>query len=558
VSEPYRWHTVKLTGLETNTRYFYRVISGDGASGIYSFKTLPGSAYTGKLRFLLFSDTHCPDTTMAGKIQRAARAKVAELYGADIENQVVGILHSGDIVVSGNTPEHYTKQFFMPFSAMSPNLPTMAVAGNHEGESPYFYSYMKLDALSAFPLNPALNEKIWNLRVGNALFIGMNTNITESYGSTQATWLDNKLKAAEADNSIDFVYLFFHHPPFTELWKVINNSDAGTIYVKNILIPIIKKYSKVQELHYGHTHGFERGTITSSRPDGDFRIICGGGGGGALDPWADGENEDINDIHLTISNYFFQLLEIDIANHSYTNTTYSLGTSGNPVNTKPMDAWHKKKELTAPETPIAEGITRTSGFIQFNTSAYSGPDSIMTVRLQVIDSIVDTHVVVDTLIHWKNVYGVDLNNNPVDLNKGIDLFHLKLPATLFAGNNVHYFRVKYRDQNLKWSNWSGVTSFTTTGIRSEQGRLYEKFLDQNYPNPFKDMTSIKYTIPEKTEVIFRFYDFENRLIDEINEGIKPAGTYNLIYNPGNQPNETLVYKLITNKFTTEKKMILIK
>jgi hypothetical protein len=182
----------------------------------------------------------------------------------------------------------------------------------------------------------------------------------------------------------------------------------------------------------------------------------------------------------------------------------------------------------------------------------------MTVRLQVIDSIVDTHVVVDTLIHWKNVYGVDLNNNPVDLNKGIDLFHLKLPATLFAGNNVHYFRVKYRDQNLKWSNWSGVTSFTTTGIRSEQGRLYEKFLDQNYPNPFKDMTSIKYTIPEKTEVIFRFYDFENRLIDEINEGIKPAGTYNLIYNPGNQPNETLVYKLITNKFTTEKKMILIK
>ena len=558
VSEPYRWHTVKLSGLDANTRYFYRVLSGEGASAVYSFKTLPGSAYKGKIRFLLFSDTHASDTTMAGKIQRAARDKISELYGPDIENQVVGILHSGDIVVSGNSPEHYTKQFFMPLSAMSSNLPTMVVAGNHEGESPYFYSYMKLDALSAFPQNPALNEKIWNLKVGNSLFIGLNTNITSTYGSTQASWLDSRLKVAETDTTIDFVYLFFHHPPFSELWKAVNTFDAGSNYVRDVLIPVIKKYTKVQELHYGHTHGFERGTITSARTDGDFRIICGGGGGGPLDPWAIGENEDYNDIHITISNYCFQILEIDIADHSYRNTMYSLGTLNSPKNPQPLDSWYKKKAQTVPDTPVTEGISPATDFIQFNSSVYSGPDFIMSVRLQVIDSSNASHVVIDTLVHWKNIYGVGANNNPVDLNKGIDLYHLKLTASLFPGNNAYFFRVRYRDQNLKWSNWSVATSFKTTGIHDVRGSLYDKFLDQNYPNHFKDNTIISYKIPEKGNIIFRVYNSENRLVDEIDEGLKPAGTYQLNYNAGNKPADTYIYKLITGSFSTEKKMIKIK
>jgi len=215
VSDPYRWHTVKLTGLQANTRYFYRVASGDGESGIYAFKTQPDQAYTGKIRFVLFGDTHASDTTMAGKVQRAARAKIIELFGSDIENHVNGIFHSGDIVMSGSTPSQYTKQYFKPLSALSSNIATIVVAGNHELESPYFYKYLKLDDQSAFPQNPALNEKIWQQQVGNSLFIGLNTNIITQYGEVQANWLDARLNEAETDASIDFVFVFFHHPPIS-------------------------------------------------------------------------------------------------------------------------------------------------------------------------------------------------------------------------------------------------------------------------------------------------------------------------------------------------------
>ena len=126
---------------------------------------------------------------------------------------------------------------------------------------------------------------------------------------------------------------------------------------------------------------------------------------------------------------------------------------------------------------------------------------------------------IDTLVHWKKVYGVGLNNNPVDLNKGIVLYHLKLAASLFPGNDAYFFRERNPEQYLKWSNWSTATSFKTTGINNEQGSLYDKYLDQNYPNSFKDNTAISYKITESANIIVRVYDSEYRLVDEINEGL---------------------------------------
>jgi hypothetical protein len=244
INPPYRWHTVGLSGLEAETRYFYRVKSGNGMSAVYSFKTLPGDDHPGKIRFLLLSDTHASDTTMAGEVLRAARLKIAGLYGPDIENHVSGIFHSGDITVNGNSAGQYTSQFFQPMSVLSANLPTMTVAGNHEGESPLFYGYMKLDGLSAYPLNTALNERIWQLQVENSLFIGLNTNISSQYGNAMSKWLDGRLSEAETDPGIDFVFLFFHHPPFSELWFDVSTFDAGADYVRYALFPVFKKFKQ--------------------------------------------------------------------------------------------------------------------------------------------------------------------------------------------------------------------------------------------------------------------------------------------------------------------------
>ena len=555
ISVPYRWHTVKLTSLQPDTRYFYKVSSGNQFSGIYSFKTLPDNDFKGKLRFIQFSDTHSPDTTMAGKIARQARSKIAELYGPELENQITGIIHSGDIVVSGSTPEQYDKQFFRPLASLTGNIPTTVVAGNHEVESPFFYNYLKVDDLSAFPGTPALNEKILQLRVGNSLFLGLNTNITSQYGTIQANWLNSKLKDAETDESIDFIFLFFHHPAMSELWDYTNTQDAGTAYVRDILLPIIKKYSKVQQLNYGHTHGFERGAVVSDTPGGDFRIICGGGSGGVLDPWKSGENRDFNEINICISNYIFQILEIDVANHSYQSSVYSLGTLSSPKNGVLIDSWHKIINQEAPDKPNIENVVEINNSFQVKTSEYSGTDSLMTIQIQAYESNADNGILLDTFVQRVNIYGVDNSQNPVDLNKNINIYETYLPKSLLTKTSF-IIRTRYRDNNLKWSSWSEPWLYTATGNKQLTEKNIIK-LYQNYPNPFKNNTTIMYELLTAEKVIFRFYDVNNRLILEKNEGIKPAGSNTFLLSEKNLKSGMYIYEMITGSQSNTKTMLKI-
>ena len=557
INSPIRWHSVKLSSLQPNTRYFYKVFSDDSYSKTHSFKTLPDSDYNGKLRFIMLSDTHNSDTTMAGKIIRQAHSKITELYGSDIENHITGIIHSGDIVMSGDSPGQYDKQFFQPLSLLTSNISTIVVAGNHEVESPFFYQYLKLDELSAYPAVPALIEKILQLRVGNSLFLGLNTNIINQYGTTQSNWLNSKLKEVENDISIDFVFLFFHHPPMSELWDYTNTQDAGTAYVREVLLPVIKKYTKVQQLHYGHTHGFERGAILSEQTDGDFRVICGGGSGGNLDPWAAGENRDFNEINISISNYVFQILEIDIAGQSYQNSVFSLGTLSKPKNGELIDSWYKKVNQEAPNTPVIENVTVHDDFLQIITSPFSGTDSLMTVQMQILNSTQNSKIEFDTLIQRVNIYGVDNLSNPVDLNEDINIYQTKLPIEVLPKKSF-YIRTRYRDNNLKWSNWSDFWFFTSTGLNELSDLENEILLFQNYPNPFKTNTTFNYELAESSVVTFRFYDMNNKIIFEKYEGLKSKGIHIFYFQEENIKCGIYFCEIISGNRRRTKTMVKIK
>ncbi|MFH0758909.1 MAG: fibronectin type III domain-containing protein [Bacteroidota bacterium] len=557
IQKPYRWHTVKLSGLEENTVYFYRVKSGKGESKIYSFKTLPGTGYAGKIRFVLLSDTHASDTTMAGEVLRAARSKICELYGPDIENHVIGIFHSGDITVSGNSAGQYTSQFFGPVSALSSNIATMTVAGNHEGESPLFYAYMKLDELSAFPANPALSEKIWKMTIGNSLFIGLNTNMSTQFGDVMSNWLDGVLNDAEQDPAIDFVFLFFHHPPFSELWFDVSTFDGGADYVRYELLPVFKKYSKVQQFHTGHTHGFERGTINSPLKNADFRSVCGGGGGGPLDTWGAFTNFDYDEIHIALDHYCFQILEIDIAEKSFQTTMYSLGNLKKPGNSEALDTWYRKLNQEGPDTPVVENIDIAGAEIRVFTSEFSGADSLMSVNLQVVDQSSENAVVLDTLLHWTDIYGVDESNNPIDKNSDLDLYQPVLDRNRFGWDKSYGIRVRYRDHNLKWSEWSDDFLYSTIGIETDKIHSDGDFLDQNFPNPFQGNTTIVFHLMESAPVEFRIYDTELRLVDQLQLGVKNKGTFQIDYQGENLENGMYYYTIMTDAYSATRKMVKI-
>jgi len=53
----------------------------------------------------------------------------------------------------------------------------------------------------------------------------------------------------------------------------------------------------------------------------------------------------------------------------------------------------------------------------------------------------------------------------------------------------------------------------------------EFYLGQNYPNPFKEKTTIKYCVANKTRVKITVYDSDSEVIEKLVDEEKQPGTY---------------------------------
>ena len=109
------------------------------------------------------------------------------------------------------------------------------------------------------------------------------------------------------------------------------------------------------------------------------------------------------------------------------------------------------------------------------------------------------------------------------------------------------------DANIGALGTSGTTAV-------EQGSaLPSSFsLSQNYPNPFNPSTNIKFTLKESGNASLRVYNTLGQLIMTINEGYKPAGTYNVNINMDNFASGIYFYSLQEGNNLLTKKMLLLK
>jgi len=83
-------------------------------------------------------------------------------------------------------------------------------------------------------------------------------------------------------------------------------------------------------------------------------------------------------------------------------------------------------------------------------------------------------------------------------------------------------------------------------------------LIQNFPNPFNPSTTIYYTIPQLSFVTLKVYDvLGNEVTTLINEE-KPAGIYEVEFKGDGLTSGIYFYRLTAGKFTTTKKMVILK
>ena len=92
----------------------------------------------------------------------------------------------------------------------------------------------------------------------------------------------------------------------------------------------------------------------------------------------------------------------------------------------------------------------------------------------------------------------------------------------------------------------------------------EFYLAQNYPNPFKEKTIIKYCIAYKTNVKLTVYNDKGEEIEKLIDEEKKPGAYEVEFSvchsreSGNLKEEEFFYRLEAGNFRCEKFMILEK
>jgi len=107
--------------------------------------------------------------------------------------------------------------------------------------------------------------------------------------------------------------------------------------------------------------------------------------------------------------------------------------------------------------------------------------------------------------------------------------------------------------------WTTIMDIPPFGVQKIGSTVPKNYiLVQNYPNPFNPSTTIEFSIPNKDNVKIVIYDALGKEVNTlVNQQLEP-GSYKVNFEPGNLASGIYYYSLITNEFSSTKKMVLVK
>jgi acid phosphatase type 7 len=271
-------------------------------------------------RFIAYGDTrfHDPkDTEAANPPVRVA------LVQAIAEANPAFISFTGDIVYNGYDADDWKVFDRETIIWRDKKIPVYPALGNHD-----LHGDEKVALGNYFQRFPDLNNsRYYSVRAANTFTLVLDSALDEVSGP-QGQWLAGKLDNVAPD--VDFVFLMFHHPPYT------SSSDAkmhGGGHSARSTEQQLAKMLEQRQAHArfrivvfsGHVHNYER------HEHGGVTYFVSGGGAAHAYPIERAPDDPFQSKEI---NYHYLLVEVDHQQLKVTMNRIDL-TSGKPVWTQP-------------------------------------------------------------------------------------------------------------------------------------------------------------------------------------------------------------------------------
>ena len=137
-------HTVLISDLDPDTRYYYRAITSGLISQIYDFITSPDPSSESSFKIVAMSDMQ-KDWSNSNKFNEIIHEGIidfiSEEYSDDLPGELQMVLVTGDLVDTGSNYSHWTDHFFAPSTPLFAHVPIYPVLGNHEANTGYYFNY---------------------------------------------------------------------------------------------------------------------------------------------------------------------------------------------------------------------------------------------------------------------------------------------------------------------------------------------------------------------------------------------------------------------------------
>ncbi|MEN9359293.1 MAG: hypothetical protein RL095_828 [Verrucomicrobiota bacterium] len=252
-------HEVTLTGLTSQTKYFYAVgdaVNGDlaGNTANHHFETSPAIGADVPTRVWVIGDAGTNDANQTA-VFNAFKARSAGTY-TDL------MIMLGDNAYNNGTDALAQNAVFNMYADILRQTPAWSCIGNHENDYDSggvgYYQYMSLPKQARSDgLSSGVNsgtEAYYSFDHGQIHFICLDSASSQDYTTAGAMY-----KWAEQDlqqNTGKFVIAFWHHPPYT---KGSHNSDTESrlITMRSTFLPLFEQYG-VDLVLNGHSHSYER------------------------------------------------------------------------------------------------------------------------------------------------------------------------------------------------------------------------------------------------------------------------------------------------------------